>query len=61
MILKSTGKLGVGKTDLKRVEIYLTNEVYGILEKEAKRDNRKVKPYIEVTLTTRAYIIKSKK
>lgn len=56
---KSTGKLGKEKTDLKRVEVYITNEVYSVLEKEAKKHGRKAKPYIEIVLTTKATIIKT--
>lgn len=61
MTLKSTGKLGTGKTDLKRVEVYITNEAYDILEKEAISNFRKAKPYIEIVLTTHAFKLKSKK
>lgn len=61
MELKNSGKLGEGKADLKRVEIYLTNEVYSILEKEAKANFRKAKPYIEILLTTKAFSLTSKK
>lgn len=59
--LKTTGKLGAKKTDLKRVEVYLTNEVYEILSKEATAQSRSTKNYIEVFLTTKAHLLKTKK
>lgn len=55
LLMKNTGKLGTGKTDLKRVEIYLTNEVYDVFDKLAKMDGRSTKKYMEVTLTTKAF------
>ena len=58
--LKSSGKLGPGKTDLKRVEVYLTNEVYEVFRKEAEAQGRLTKNYLEVHLTTRAQSLSDK-
>lgn len=58
--LKSTGKLGTEKHDLKRVEIYITNETYDVLSKAAKQypANPSTKKFMEMILNTKAFNLK---
>jgi len=54
-------KFGDSKKALTRVEVYLTNEVASILEKEAIKQSRSRKNYCELLLTAKAISLKSKK
>jgi len=61
MNLKNSAKLGPAKKDLKRFEIYLSGEVIETLAKEAEKDGRSTKNYIETLLNKKAVSLKGKK
>lgn len=57
----SSTKFGEIKKALTRIEVYLTNEHAAILEKEAAKQSRSRKNYLELLLTNKAVSLKSKK
>jgi len=57
----SSTNFGETKKALKRVEVYLTNEDYNRLAKEAARLNRSTKNYLELLLQNKALSLKAKK
>lgn len=52
---------GETKKSLTRIEVYLTNEVATILEREARKQSRSRKNYLELLLTAKATSLKAKK
>ena len=57
----TSNNFGESKKALTRIEVYLTNEAAGILEKEAAKQSRSRKNYLEILLTAKAVSLKKKK
>ena len=51
---------GDKKNELKRVEIYLTNEVYNIMTVQGLKNGRLTKKEIELTVSKKALSLKGK-